>query len=312
MISKVAIFTPENGQFVISDNKINYNEIGPTDVLIRHTVIAINEIDVADGTIRKLSNLGYTACGEVIQCGNQVNWLQTGDRVVYFSVIGAYCQYKIIDQSKLIKVPSNISSNVATGVIYRGIIAHMIAVRTFIVREGIIALIDDIHTATASIIAWMIKRRGGYVVGITSRSTKIPSSVCDVIINRDSKTLVQDVINGCKGIGAHLYIPGLHGTQIDQVIKMLTKSAVIVDHIGSIIDLSVSQLMLKSLFLTAPMISDYKSLKNELILSFDEVIGMLRSTPLETSFIEYNFNQINEAFSEVSTAKSSDIIVIKM
>ena len=93
---------------------------------------------------------------------------------------------------------------------------------------------------------------------------------------------------------------------------MLTKSAVIVDHIGSMIDLSVSQLMLKSLFLTAPMISDYKSLKNELILSFDEVIGMLRSTPLETSFIEYSFNQINEAFSELSTAKSSDIIVIKM
>jgi D-arabinose 1-dehydrogenase-like Zn-dependent alcohol dehydrogenase len=188
----------------------------------------------------------------------------------------------------------------------------MVAVRTFIVREGIIALIDDIHTATSSIIAWMAKKRGAYIVGITSEKTEIPSSICDVIVRKDSKTLVQDVINGCKGIGAHLYIPSLNPTPIDQVLQMLTTSAVIVDHIGSMNDISISKLMQKSLFLTAPSVSDYKSLKTELVLTFDEVIAMMQEKPLKISFTEYNFDQINEAFLQVSSSKISSAVVIKL
>lgn len=312
MISKVALFEAKTGQFSINDSKIDNEKIGPKQVLVRHTVIAINEIDVADGCIRAFNNLGYTACGEVMKCGDQVNWLQVGDRVAYFSEIGSYCQHRIIDGPKLIKVPDQINSNVATAVLYRGIVAHMATVRTFIVREGIIALIDEINTVTSSIIGWMAKKRGAHVVGITSEHIQIPSNVCDVVISRNSKNLVQDVINGCKGIGAHLYIPNLNVTPIDQVIQMLTPSAVIVDHIGYIPDISVSKLMQKSLFLTAPAITDYKSLRTELVLTFDEIISMLNERPLKILFSEYKLDQINEAFSEVSSGKSSSAVIIKL
>ena len=312
MISKVALFDPKTGGFSINDSKIDHEKIGPKQVLVRHTVIAINEIDVADGYVRAFNNLGYTACGEIIKCGDQVNWLQVGDRVAYFGEIGSYCEYRIIDSSKLIKVPDQIHSNVATAVLYRGIVAHMSNVRTFIVREGIIALIDGINTVTSSIMGWMAKKRGAHVVGITSGNIQIPSNVCDVVISRDSKNLVQDVINGCKGVGAHLYIPNLNVTPIDQVIQMLTPSAVIVDHIGYITDISVSKLMQKSLFLTAPSITDYKSLRTELVLTFDEVISMFNERSLNISFSEYKLDQINEAFAEVSTGKSSSAVIIKL
>lgn len=312
MISKVAVFDHKSRQFSINDNKIDHENIGSQQVLVRQTVIAINEIDVADGSIRALHNLGYTACGEVVKCGDQVNWLQAGDRVAYFSEIGAYCQHRIIDSSKLIKVPDQIDSNVATAVAYRGIIAHMATVRTFIVREGIIALIDEINTVTSSVMGWMAKKRGAHVVGITSENVQIASNVCDVVIRKDSKNLVQDVINACKGIGAHLYIPSLNITPMDQVIQMLTPSAVIVDHIGYITDISVSKLMQKSLFLTAPSIVDYKSLRTELVLTFDEVISMMNERPLNISFSQYNLNQINEAFAEVSSGKSSSAVVLKL
>ena len=312
MISKVAIFDQKSGQFSMNDIKIDPDKLGPNDVLVKHTAVAVNEIDVADGRIREFSNLGYTACGEVIRCGEKVGWLQPGDRVAYFGAIGAYCQYRTVDNSKLVKVPDQISSNVATAVLYRGIVAHMALVRTFIVREGIIALIDGIHTTTSSVMGWMAKKRGAHVVGITSENIQIPSSVCDVIVRTDSKNLVQDVINACKGIGAHLYIPSLNATPIDQIIQILTPSAVIVDHIGCITHISVSKLMQKSLFLTAPSIVDYKSLRTELILTFDEIVAMINERPLQISFSEYNFDQINEAFSQVSSGKSSSAVILKL
>ena len=212
----------------------------------------------------------------------------------------------------MVKVPDQTSSNIATAVLYRGIVAHMALVRTFIVREGIIALIDGIHTTTSSVMGWMAKKRGAHVVGITSENIQIPSNVCDVVVRTDSKYLVQNVINACKGIGAHLYIPSLNATPIDQIIQILTPSAVIVDHIGCITHISVSKLMQKSLFLTAPSIVDYKSLRTELILTFDEIVAMINERPLQISFSEYNFDQINEAFSQVSSGKSSSAVILKL
>ena len=99
MISKVAIFDYKSGQFSINDIKIDPDKLDPNDVLVKHTTIAVNEVDVADGRIREFNNLGYTACGEVVKCGEQVNWLNPGDRVAYFGAIGVYCQHKIIDNS---------------------------------------------------------------------------------------------------------------------------------------------------------------------------------------------------------------------
>lgn len=312
MLSKIATFNQTSGKFLVKEEKIDENKLAPSEVLVRHTVIAINEIDVADSSIRKFSNLGYTACCEVVKCGSEVSWLVPGDRVAYFDAIGSYSDCRIIDNSKLVKVPDQVSSNVATAVIYRGIVAHMALVRTFIVRDGIQALVEGIHTATGAVMGWMAKKRGAFVVGISGSGTNISPSVCDVVVSTDSKNLVQDVVNACKGIGAHLYIPSLHSTLTDQVIQMLTPSAVIVDHIGCITDISISKLMQKSLFLTAPAMCHYKSLRAELVLTFDEVVAMLNERSLPITFSEYKFSQIDEAFSEVSSGKSSNAVVLTL
>ncbi len=310
MLSKVVTFNPASSKFFINDMKIDVDNLAPSDVLMRQTAVAINEIDVADGLIRQFNNLGYSACGEVIKCGEAVKWLMPGDRVVYFDINGAYCDHKVVKSAKLVKVPDQITSNVATAILYRGIVAHMATVRTFIVRDGIQALVDGIDSPTGAVMGWMAKKRGANVIGITSSIAAIPPNVCDIVVRTDSKSFVQDTINACKGIGAHLYIPNLNSTPIDQVIEMLTPSAVIVDHIGCMTNISVSKLMKKSLFLTSPTLRDYKSFRAELVLTFDEVIAMLNEKPLAISFSEYKFDKINEAFAEVSSRKSSSAVVL--
>jgi NADPH2:quinone reductase len=312
MLSKIAIFDQSSNKFVIREEKIDQEKLASSEVLVRHTVIAINEIDVADSSIRKITNLGYSACGEVVACGSDVHWLNRGDRVAYFNSIGSYRDNKIVDSSKLVKVPDQINSNVATAVIYRGIVAHMALVRTFLVADTTKVLVDGINTATGAVMGWMAKKRGGKVIGITTDNGDISPNVCDNFLNRSSKTLTKDVIDLSGGTGAHLYISTLKYIEAESIIEMLEPAGVILDSIGCITGICISKLMSKSLFMTAPNMSDYKSLRTELILTFDEVVSMLNERPLQITFSQYKFSQIDEAFAEVSSGKSSSAVVLNV
>lgn len=311
MLSKVAVFNPGTGRFSIADETLKSDVLQPHQVLIGQTAIAVNEIDVADAKIRKWNNLGYTACGEVEKCGEEVTWLKPRDRVVYLADTDSYRQYKIIDQAKLVKVPEHINTNLAAAVFYRGAVAHMSTVRAFIVRNGINVLVDGIHTPASSALGWMAKKRGAFVVGLTSENHAIPSEVCDVVVRSSAENGVADIMNAFKGIGAHLYFPSLERMSTDKLIEVLAVSAVIVDHLGVMTDLSVDQLRQKSLFLTAPSMMDYKTMRSELVLTVDEIVCMLNERNFPISFSEYKFDQINEAFSQVSSGKSSSAVIVK-
>lgn len=307
MLTKIATYNSENRKFSI--NEIKLNELKPTEVLIKQTAIAINEIDVIDS--KNIANLGYAACGEVESIGEAVDWLKSGDRVAYVADINSYCSHKILDNSKLIKVPSNINSNAAAGILYRGCVAHMAAVRAFIVKPGMNILVDGIHSATSTFIAWMAKKCGAFVIGIAPENISVTSEICNVIVKND-QDLIKNILNATENIGCHGYFSSLITIPIEKIIEALTVSGVIVDHIGSIGSINMNQLMCKSLFITAPSMMDYKTIKSELILSATEVWGMMiNEKSLQMTYSEYPFDKIENAFAEVADAKSSSIVILK-
>ena len=311
MLSKIAIFNPDEGTFSIKTETVNEN-LEPNQVLLKNLSIAVNEIDVVNGKVRKLKNLGCSACGEVIKVGENVTWLNRGDRVAYFTETGAYSEYKAVDHTKLVKIPSNISSNTASAILYRGCLAHMVAVRTFIIRGGINALVDNIHTATSSTIGWMAKKRGAFVVGITSEESEISPNVCDVVIRSSRDSMVKEILSATKNIGCHVYYPGLSPMPIDKVGEALTVSGVIVDYLNVMQSVPTEIIAAKSLFFTIPSLVDYKSIRSELILTVDEIFAMLSQSPLDIEFVEYSFEKINEAFSEVELGKSPRGVMLKL
>ena len=310
MLSKIAIFNPDEGTFSIKTETVNEN-LEPNQVLLKNLSIAVNEIDVVDGKVRKLKNLGCSACGEVIKVGENVTWVNRGDRVAYFTETGAYSEYKAVDHTKLVKIPSNISSNTAVAVLYRGCLAHMIAVRAFIIRGGINALIDNIHTATSSAIGWMAKKRGAFVVGVTSEELEISPNVCDVVIKSTGDAVVKEILSATKNVGCHVYYPGLSPMPIDKVGEALTVSGVIVDYLNVMQSVPTEIIAAKSLFFTIPSLIDYKNIRSELILTVDEVFAMLSQTPLDIEFAEYSFEKINDAFAVTASNKSRQAVVVK-
>jgi hypothetical protein len=92
----------------------------------------------------------------------------------------------------------------------------------------------------------------------------------------------------------------------------LTVSGVIVDHLNVIQNLQTSLIAKKSLFFTAPSILHYKSIRNELVLTADEIIAIHSKTPFPCDISEFSFEKINEAFREVLSPSSAKAVVLKI
>lgn len=311
MQSKVAIFNPQDNTFEIRSEQIK-DSLDANDVLIRQISVSVSDVDVIDGTIHKLTRLGHAASGEVLKVGENVTWLKAGDKVAYCTVPGAFCEYRVLDQAVLVKVPETITQTTAPGLLYRGCIGHMATARAFIVRGGINALVDNIHNPTNAAIALFARQRGAFVVGITSENAEISQDICDVVIHSNNQDIQKDLMKLTKNIGFHVYYAGLQSIPLDQAVEYLTISGVIVDHLNSIQNLQTSLIANKSLFFTAPSVLHYKSIRSELILTIDEIMSIHSKTPFPSEISEYNFDAINEAFREALSPSSTKTVVLKI
>lgn len=97
------------------------------EVLIRNEAVGVNFIDIyyRDGLypVPALpSGLGCEGAGIVTALGAGVTGLRVGDRVAYTNAaLGAYAQYHVVDQSRVVVLPDGISSEVAAACLLKGL-----------------------------------------------------------------------------------------------------------------------------------------------------------------------------------------------
>jgi len=84
------------------------------------------------------SPFGHEACGEVVEVGAQVKEFHVGDRVLPFSK-GAYAQYMVCPQDRLLRIPPNMTWERAAVVEPLAVAAH--SVEKANIQPGITALI---------------------------------------------------------------------------------------------------------------------------------------------------------------------------
>jgi NADPH:quinone reductase len=99
---------------------------GPGEVLLRHTAIGLNYIDIQHRAGRYAlphypSPIGLEAAGVVEAVGPGVSALEPGQRVAYGSgPIGAYAEARLIPAEKLVALPSGIDDATAAAVMIKG------------------------------------------------------------------------------------------------------------------------------------------------------------------------------------------------
>ncbi len=153
-------------------------EPGPAEVLVHHTAIGLNYIDVyfRNGLYKAPSlpaTLGMEAAGVVQAVGSDVTSLAVGDRVAYAAgPIGAYSTDRVISADRVVRVPEGISDQTAAAMMLQGMTAQYLLRRTYPVKRGDTVLIHAAAGGVGLIMCQWAKHLGATVIGVVSTDEK--------------------------------------------------------------------------------------------------------------------------------------------
>jgi NADPH:quinone reductase len=156
---------------------------GPGEVVLRHTAVGLNFIDVYERTglyPNKLPfGLGREAAGVIEALGPKVSGLAVGDRVAYvLSSAGAYCERRVAPAARLVKLPAGIRDSVGAAIMLKGLTAQALLRRTYRVKS-----VDDILVHAAA---------GGVGLIMTQWAKHLGARVIAVVGSADKAKLVRE------------------------------------------------------------------------------------------------------------------------
>lgn len=153
-------------------------EPGPAEILVHHTAVGLNYIDVYFRTgLYKIPSLpaiiGMEGAGTVRAIGADVKTLAVGDRVAYATgPIGAYATDRVIAADRVVKLPDGIDDQSAAAMMLQGMTAQYLLRRTHKVQSGESVVIHAAAGGVGLIMCQWAKHLGANVIGVISTEEK--------------------------------------------------------------------------------------------------------------------------------------------
>ena len=273
-----AIMVHETGDSsVLQWQEVKVSSPAPGEVLIRHTAIGLNFIDIYFRSgIYPAPTLpfvpGMEGAGVVESIGKDIVGLEVGDRVAYASPpLGAYSEHRLMPASRLVKLPDNIDDRVAAATMLKGMTAHYLLRRTFDVGAGTTILLHAAAGGVGLIACQWAKHLGATVIGTVGSEEKAQlaqSHGCDhTILYREENFVsrVQELTDNegvdvvYDSVGKETFLPSL------DCVKPLGMVALFGQSSGPVEPINPQILAGKgSLFLTRPTLNDYAKKREDL------------------------------------------------
>ena len=197
------------GPEVLRYEQVEAGEPGPGQVRLRQTACGLNFIDVYMRTglypVPELpATLGMEAAGIVEAIGDGVTDLSPGNRVAYAMNLGGYAETRLIDASKLIKLPDTIEDQTAAAMMLKGLTAHYLLFRTYPVQAGDTILVHAAAGGVGLLLCQWAKHLGATVLGSVGTREKAELAMahgCDHPIFYREENISQRVRELTNGDG---------------------------------------------------------------------------------------------------------------
>jgi NADPH2:quinone reductase len=286
-----AIRIHENGgPEVLLYEDFDIGKPGAGEVLIRHTAVGLNFIDVyfRSGLYPPPAGLplipGNEAAGEVLETGDGVDWLKPGDRVAYAGPLGAYAEQRIIAADRLVKVPDGISDEEAAAMMLKGMTVEYLLRRTFPVKAGDTVLYHAAAGGVGLIFGQWARALGVTLIGTVGSEEKAQLARAhgyEHVINYSTENFVErvaDITGGKKcdvvydSVGKDTYEGSLDCLRVRGMFVSFGQSS------GSIPPFNMAILSQKgSLFATRPTLFQYIAKRDELEDSAGALFDVVKS-----------------------------------
>ena len=267
---------------------------GPGQIVAEVAAAGVNYMDIyqREGVGGYRQPLPFVTGGEgagtVIAVGEGVTGLAAGDRVAWVAP-GSYAEQVLLPADRVVRVPDEISTELAAAAILQGMTAHYLATSTYPVRPGDVTVVHAAAGGVGLLLTQMIKQRGGIVVATCSgggegeKSGLARDAGADHVTNYDRfRAAVSEVTDGA---GAHVVYDGVGQATFDDSLAALRPRGTLVVYgaaSGQVPPFDVQRLNSGgSLFVTRPTLAHYVADPDELRWRAGEVFDWIARGELD-------------------------------
>lgn len=202
---------------------------GRGEVLLRHTAIGVNYVDVYFRSGRyplpRPAVLGVEAAGVVEAVGADVVGYARGDRVAWAGrPPGGYVGHRLIAADRLVRLPDALGDDDAAVMLLRGMTAHVLFTRVATLHAGDPVLIHGAAGGLGLLLTQWAKRLGLRTVGTVSSAAKAEVARAHGLghaVNYREDDFVQAVRDWTGGEGVALAIDGVGGETLHRSLEVV-------------------------------------------------------------------------------------------
>lgn len=277
------------GPDVLRLETLDREPVGARQVRIRQTAIGINFIDTYDRSglypVSLPSGIGREASGVVLEAGRSVKNLREGDRVAYAGdTPGAYCDERIMEATRVVKLPDSVSDWDAAALMLKGLTAWFLLRRCHRVRRGEPILLHAAAGGVGLITLQWAAALGAKVIAVVGSDEKAAlvreHGVAEVIVS-SRENIVERVRAMTRKKGVPVVYDGVGKDTFFTSLDCLAPLGLMVSYgnaSGAVPPLSPLELTRRgSLFLTRPMLFHYTAKSTDLARGARELFEVVGS-----------------------------------
>ncbi len=287
------------------------------ELRIRHTAIGLNFIDIYHRTgiypTPLPTVIGSEGAGVVEALGDGVEGFAPGDRVAYASVIGADAEVRNIAAHRLVKLPDDISDELAAACMLKGLTAHSLIRRAYPVKAGETILVHAAAGGTGLILCQWAKSLGATVIGTVGSREKAALAAangCDHTVLYREVDFVEAVRDLTGGEGLPVVYDSVGRDTFLKSLDCLRPFGMMVSYgqaSGRVEPLDIIWLARKgALYLTRPSLPVYIARRDHLLGAAEELFDVLRRGVVEVDIsARYPLSEAARAQADLEGRRSS-------
>ncbi len=277
------------GPEALSVDEIEVGAPGPGEVLVRHTAVGLNFIDTYHRSgLYKLERLPHTlgveGAGVIEEVGVDITDLAPGDRVAYGGAIGSYCEMRVMDAGRLVKLPDGLGDEQAAAMMLQGMTVRYLVRRVHEIAPGETVLIHAAAGGIGLIFCQWAKHLGATVIGTVSSDQKAALAEahgCDHPIVYTREDFVARVRQLTDGAGVPVVYDSVGKETWQGSLDCLAPLGLMVSFgnaSGPAPAFTVLDLMSRgSLFVTRPVLAHYTAAREDLLETANDLFDVVAS-----------------------------------
>lgn len=273
------------GPEVIEREEFNPGAPGPGELLIAVEAAGLNFIDTYFRTGLYPAPLpfrfGSESAGTVLAVGAGVAHFVPGDRVGCVSAPGAYASHQRLPADRAVRLPDDISAEVAAAVLLKGFTACYLAEDILALQPGQTALVHSAAGGVGSILVPWLRDKGVTVIAHAGSPEKLSAVQADHTLSCGFKDLPEEVRSLTGGRGVDVVYDGVGKDSWNASLASLRPRGLMVSYgnaSGAVPPVSLLDLMRGgSLYVTRPTLADFIATPEELDHTARRLFDRIRS-----------------------------------